>query len=158
MPEEKIYKNLIGKLFPPVEIIRGSIIILGIKNCSTCGRVFSGPGDICIECKKAEEKSFEVVYKYLRDYPKATLSEVAAITEVSEELISKFVREGRIKAVNLPITGSCIACGKSIDKGHYCVSCISKLKVATSQAKVDLDKKIMSNTNREGPLIKRLLE
>jgi len=104
-----------------------------------------GP-QICEVCKKQEEEDFEKVRKFLREFPGATIQEVSAATDVSPQLIYKFLRDGRIEvAQDSPIALLCENCGVRITSGRFCVNCSRKLAnemIATGKTLRDaLDKK-----------------
>lgn len=114
----------------------------GIKNCERCGKVFSSPRQLCDDCIKQEEKDFETVHHYLRDQPHASIEEVATMTKLDEDLIIKFIKQGRIKSDNINISeGSiCQRCGKETLRGNYCIKCLSLLKTETEEAADTLKK------------------
>lgn len=101
-----------------------------LRNCKRCRRIFTyvmGP-QVCEACKKQEEEDYEKVRKFLRDYPGATIQEVSAATEVSPQLIYKFLRDGRIEvAKDSPIALLCENCGVRITSGRFCINCSRKL-------------------------------
>lgn len=101
-----------------------------LRNCKRCKRIFMyamGP-QICEVCKKQEEEDFEKVRKFLREYPGATIQEVSAATEVSAQLIYKFLREGRLEvSKDSPIALLCENCGVRITSGRFCINCSRKL-------------------------------
>jgi len=104
-----------------------------------------GP-QICEACKKKEEEEYEKVRKFLREFPGATIQEVSAATDVSPQLIYKFLRDGRIEvAQDSPIALLCENCGVRITSGRFCVNCSRKLAnemIATGKTLRDaLDKK-----------------
>lgn len=99
-----------------------------LANCPQCGSLFvKTPGrSLCQACYRQEEKAFETVYRFLRkkENRSATLHVVVEETGVSEELILKFIRQGRIQLVNFPNLGyPCERCGKMIREGRLCFSC-----------------------------------
>lgn len=101
-----------------------------IRNCKRCKRIFTyvtGP-QLCEVCKKKDEEDYEKVRKFLRDYPGATIQEVAQATEVSQQLIYRFLRDGRLEvASDSPIALLCENCGVRITSGRFCVDCSKKL-------------------------------
>ena len=101
-----------------------------LKNCKRCKKIFMhavGP-QLCDLCKQKEEEDFEKVRKFLRDYPGATIQEVSKATEVSAQLIYRFLRDGRIEvAADSPIALLCENCGVRITSGRFCVNCSKKL-------------------------------
>ncbi|HOJ40820.1 MAG TPA: MerR family transcriptional regulator, partial [bacterium] len=75
-----------------------------------------------------EEEEYEKVRKFLREYPGATIQEVSQATEVSQQLIYKFLKEGRLEvATDSPIALLCENCGVRITSGRFCVNCSKRL-------------------------------
>lgn len=101
-----------------------------IRNCKRCRKIFTyitGP-QLCEVCRKQEEEEYEKVRKFLREYPGATIQEVSQATEVSQQLIYKFLKEGRLEvATDSPIALLCENCGVRITSGRFCVNCSKRL-------------------------------
>jgi len=101
-----------------------------IRNCRRCKKIFSyvtGP-QLCEVCKKIDEEEFEKVRKFLRDFPGATIQEVSQATEVSQQTIYRYLREGRLEvASDSPIALLCENCGVRITSGRFCVNCSKRL-------------------------------
>ena len=98
-----------------------------LSNCPKCNTLFVKTQfrSVCDACFKEEEKAYETVYKFLRkrENRKALLHEVVEGTGVDEDLILKFIRNGRIQLSNFPNLGyPCEKCGKSIREGRICDS------------------------------------
>lgn len=100
-----------------------------MRNCKKCGKVFTSLGDkICPDCKRAEDELFTKVKEYIYDHPRASIKEVAEETEVDEEIILRYMREGRIEVADDSLsTLTCEKCGKIIRTGKYCIDCQKKL-------------------------------
>ncbi len=103
-----------------------------LSNCPKCNTLFVKTQfrSVCDACTKEEEKAYETVYKFLRkrENRKALLHEVVEATGVDEDLILKFIRNGRIQLSNFPNLGyPCEKCGKSIREGRICGSCTSDI-------------------------------
>ncbi|RLQ96800.1 TIGR03826 family flagellar region protein [Falsibacillus albus] len=104
-----------------------------LTNCPTCGSIFvkSVFRDICEKCYKQEEKDYEKVYQFLkkRENRAATIPTIVGQTGVSEDLIHKFVRKGRLNVTHFPNLGyPCDKCGKIIQQGKLCADCSGELK------------------------------
>lgn len=103
-----------------------------LANCPRCDRVFVKEfRDICWDCYKQEEEAFQVVFTFLKDRKnrEATVNEIMEHTKVEEELIIKFVREGRLRPSEFPnLSYPCERCGTKIVIGKYCNNCITELK------------------------------
>jgi flagellar operon protein (TIGR03826 family) len=117
-----------------------------LANCQRCDKLFvKGVSSVCQDCRKEEERLFEKVYQFIRkkENRTATVPEVAAKTDVAEELIYKFVREGRLRPTIFPSLGyPCEQCATMIQKGKLCNSCQSSLVHDLEKAEQeDLNKK-----------------
>lgn len=105
-----------------------------LANCPKCGRLFvkqSSIRDVCDQCYKEEEKLFEKVYSFLRkrENRTATMAQVVEATGVSESLITKWIRVGRLQLVLFPNLGyPCESCGAMIREGQLCPKCRAKLQ------------------------------
>ncbi len=101
-----------------------------IKNCRRCRKIIMytmGP-QLCEDCKKLEEEEFQKVRKFVRDYPGATIQEVSAATEVPQNTIHKYLKDGRLEvAENSPIAIQCEKCGARIRSGRFCAQCSASL-------------------------------
>ena len=101
---------------------------MGMNNyikCPICGKMFLkiGNKNTCNSCGKQEEELFVVVKEYLRDFPNASVAEVTAQTEISEELIFDWIKQGRIENKGSTKSYSCEMCGKPIHVGKICRKC-----------------------------------
>lgn len=110
-----------------------------VRNCPECGRVFTYDGrrNLCPRCIENEEKQYALVRKYVKDNPGASITEVAEGTEVDEDLILRFLREGRLHSKGLEaanITSECARCGKQILTGRYCQDCLLKMAKELNKA------------------------
>jgi len=104
-----------------------------LVNCPSCGKIMvrNKFRDICPDCYKEEEKLFDTVYKYMRkrENRAATMPQVVEATGVSEELLLKFIKNGRIQITQFPNLGyPCDKCGTIIRTGKLCESCAAELK------------------------------
>lgn len=101
-----------------------------IKNCKRCRKIIMyamGP-QLCDDCKKLEEEEFNKVRKFVRDYPGASIQEVSAATEVSQNAILKYLKDGRLEvSEDSPIAIQCENCGARIRSGRFCGACSNTL-------------------------------
>ncbi|RAK19922.1 flagellar operon protein (TIGR03826 family) [Anoxybacillus vitaminiphilus] len=107
-------------------------------NCPRCGRLFikNRFRDVCEQCYREEEQLFEKVYQFLRkrENRTATMAQVVKETGVSERLIVKWIKAGRIKLVHFPNLGyPCEKCGKMIREGRICKECNMDLQKQLKQ-------------------------
>lgn len=103
---------------------------MNLRNCKECGKVFVYiKKDICPACLDKEDDMFDKVRDFLKDNPGAHITEVSEKTEVPEEKVIKFLREGRIVSGNAELTGLfCETCGAPISSGYTCAACREKLR------------------------------
>ncbi len=120
------------------------LVMAELVNCIRCGRAFlwTGGRKICPKCLEEEEKAFEKVYNYLRDNPRATIKEISEATDVDEDLILDFIRQGRIQLKFTDVAGKlrCKRCGAPISSGEYCPRCLKELERSLSQIRTELEK------------------
>ncbi|WP_010098538.1 TIGR03826 family flagellar region protein [Ornithinibacillus scapharcae] len=123
-----------------------------LANCSSCGNVFVKQlKDICKECYKKEEAAFQIVYDFLRQQRnrEATLTEVVEATGVEETLITKFIKENRLRTSMFPKLGyPCEKCGTMITTGKLCGSCSTELQNELSKLEA-IDKVAERNKETE---------
>lgn len=114
-----------------------------LAHCANCDKVFVKTiRTICQDCYKEEEKMFDKVYAFLRvkENRAATLEEVHKATEVPEQTIIRFVREGRLRTAEFKnLTYPCASCRSPITAGKLCKDCVdqieSDLEIAEREAK-----------------------
>lgn len=100
-----------------------------LANCQECGGLYQQVREkICPSCKKIREKEVNKVKKFLRKNPGASIVEVSEGTEIEEERILDFIRDGDIKLIEAPleIDLKCEVCGKTIPNGRKCPTCQEK--------------------------------
>ncbi len=104
---------------------------MDFKNCKECGKVFrsNGISKICPKCELEDGENYEKVKEYIYDHPGATLPEVSEKTDVSEERILYYLREGRLEIIGTSsMILDCERCGRGITTGRYCKECASELE------------------------------
>lgn len=104
-----------------------------LRNCPTCNDFFNYTGirDVCINCARKEEKMYEDVYRFLRrrENRAATIERIIEETGVTESLLHKWVRKGRLQPTMFPNLGyPCDNCGGLTTKGKLCVTCMNNLQ------------------------------
>ncbi|MZP29481.1 flagellar protein [Heliobacterium undosum] len=125
---------------------------MNVKNCPRCNRIFVPQGRrICPVCIREDEEKYERVRAFLRDHPGSTLLEVVTATEVDEDTVLQFIKEGRIESSDLRGPSlRCERCDAPIDSGKLCSSCQGALtkelqkaagSLKPSSAIMDRDKK-----------------
>lgn len=122
-----------------------------VRNCPECGRLFNYiRTNLCPVCIKKNEDEFQKVRIHLRDNPNISILDLVEQTEVEEDKIIQWIREGRIEARGLkesPI--KCAKCGAAIYSGTQCEKCnnelLSEITKAGQEMQSNLDKE------RSGP-------
>jgi flagellar operon protein (TIGR03826 family) len=101
-----------------------------LRKCPRCGNLFAYVAiPICDKCLQKEEDDFIKVRDYLRENPMSGLKETSKDTNVSEDLILHFLKEGRIVATTaFGEILTCERCGKPINSGRFCEKCIMELR------------------------------
>ena len=97
-----------------------------MANCRRCRKLFAKiDSPICDDCKKEEEKLFEEVKKYLRDFPNSTLSQISEATGMPLKKLVAYLREGRLEVASGELV--CRQCGAEIASGNFCNRCAAKM-------------------------------
>lgn len=104
-----------------------------LRDCPTCGEFFNYTGvrEVCAKCSLDEEKIYEVVYRFLRrrENRAATVERIVEATGVTESLLYKWVRKGRLQTALFPNLGyPCDNCGGLTSKGKLCESCTNTIQ------------------------------
>lgn len=111
-----------------------------VRNCPECGRLFNYiRTNLCPVCVKQAEEEFQKVRIHLRDNPNLSILDLAEETEVDEEKIIQWIREGRLESKGLkeaPL--KCASCGAGIYSGTHCETCAKDLAGEFSRASEEL--------------------
>ena len=104
-----------------------------LRDCPSCGEFFNYTGvrDVCAKCAMNEEKMYEEVFRFLRrrENRAATIERIVEVTGVTESLLHKWVRKGRLQPALFPNLGyPCDSCGKLTIKGKLCESCTTTIQ------------------------------
>ena len=95
--------------------------------CKTCGgvMVYEGVGEYrCEDCNFLDYDDYGKVRVFIEKHRGATAMEIESYTGVSQRIIRKLLRDGRIEvAENSKSFIHCERCGKNIRSGHYCQEC-----------------------------------
>ncbi len=67
--------------------------------------------------------------EYIYDNPDTNVVEVSEELEIDEDLILKWLRQGRLELKGEGVGYPCDRCGKSIKSGRFCDSCQNELKM-----------------------------
>ncbi len=99
---------------------------LNLKNCKECGRMFRAASRmqrLCERCRESEEKIFLKVREFIYDNPTTNVMEVSNEMDVDEELVLKWLREGRLQLKGEGVGYPCEKCGEQIQTGRFCATC-----------------------------------
>lgn len=110
---------------------------MDVRNCRNCGRLFNylGGMPICPACKQVLEDKFIQVRDYIRENPKASISQISSDNDVPMQQIHQWIREERLEfAEDSPIKINCEICGAPIRTGRYCEKCKKDLTVNLQDA------------------------
>nr|WP_246861245.1 TIGR03826 family flagellar region protein [Bacillus sp. REN3] len=104
-----------------------------MTNCPQCGEIFvkNKFRDTCEKCWKAEQDAYDTVSKFIkkRENRTASILQVEEGTGVSEELILKFIKTGKLQIAQFPNLGyPCDKCGSIIRQGKLCSKCAGEIK------------------------------
>lgn len=117
-----------------------------IRNCPQCGKVFTFiRTNMCPECQQKDEECFKKVRSYIAMHPGANMLTVSEETEVSEDKIMRYMREGRITSKNLEmkVDFHCEVCGDIITSGRICSACMQKLSSGLKKSILEENKKVL---------------
>lgn len=129
-----------------------------IKNCKKCNRIFQylTGAQLCQACKDIEEDEFQKIKQYLKENPKASMTEVSETLDISIEKITKFLRDGRLEvSVDSAIKLECEGCGKSIITGRYCQNCAGRIEGDLRGASRDLQRRSVEMPNHVMKYLKK---
>lgn len=104
-----------------------------LKHCPTCGEFFNYTGlrEVCGKCAMDEEKMYETVYRFLRkrENRAANIDRIVEATGVTEALLHRWVRKGRLQPALFPNLGyPCDKCGALTASGKLCAKCTDEIK------------------------------
>lgn len=103
-----------------------------IKNCFRCRKLFVPLTDrsstrYCIDCMEKENSEYIKVRNYLLEFPNSGIEDLSMATGVSEEIIIKFLKEGKIEITSENCILNCEKCLAPIKSGRYCPECTRQL-------------------------------
>lgn len=103
-----------------------------LKNCPECGKLYvHTERSLCPECVRREDDHFELVRRFLRDEPEATVGRITEATGVAETVVLRLLRHGRLTLPEgSPIGLYCERCDAPIAAGRLCTGCRKELAAA----------------------------
>lgn len=104
-----------------------------LRECPVCKDYFNYTGirDICHKCALKEDELYQIVYRFLRkrENRAANVDRIVEATGVSQDLLYKWVRKGRLHPAVFPNLGyPCDNCGHLTTKGKLCEKCQNSIK------------------------------
>jgi flagellar operon protein (TIGR03826 family) len=122
-----------------------------VQNCPGCGKIFvRSLREVCQDCFKKEEADFQTVYQFIRkkENRMASREEVEEVTGVKGEVITKFIKKGRLHLQAFPnLTYPCESCGKAIREGRICEAC--KANITKGLGRIESEKNFVSRKRKE---------
>ena len=113
---------------------------MSIASCKRCGKLFHKVTlNICPECVRKEEAMFDEIKLFLRTHDNASISEVVEALNIEEELVVKFLRDGRLIA-SKKMTYPCEGCGQPIQTGKFCPDCLNNRLSTVNELKDSIAK------------------
>lgn len=110
---------------------------MDVRNCKMCGKLFNymNGRPICAGCKAKLEEKFQEVKEYIRNNPKASLTEISEDNDVSAAQIKQWIREERLIFTEDSMVGlECEKCGGMIRTGRFCEKCKANMSNDLSNA------------------------
>ncbi|NLY74105.1 MAG: MerR family transcriptional regulator [Firmicutes bacterium] len=112
---------------------------MDVRNCKRCGKIYNYTGSaVCNNCLRQEQEDFEKVREYLFQHPNSSAAEVSEAVGVELKVISRFLKEGRLEADYIKMSGddglACEKCGNPVTSGRFCENCIREMQADFSKA------------------------
>lgn len=108
-------------------------------NCPICGKLYmKNAARMCPACLEKEEEYEKIVTAYIKDHRRCTVEEVHEATGVKESVIYRMIKSGRIQECE-DLGYPCEQCGKIINKGRLCKSCMDSFVTQVKEMKTKED-------------------
>ncbi len=102
---------------------------MDIRNCKRCGGLYNFNGTaVCNNCAKQEQEDFDTIRDYLFEHPNSTAPEISQATKIDMKIISRFLKEGRLRYEGKEGVLNCERCGETIETGRFCKNCLQELQ------------------------------
>ncbi|GHU90327.1 hypothetical protein FACS1894202_09950 [Clostridia bacterium] len=127
---------------------------MDFRTCRTCGKIFAykGGGHQCPDCIKEEDRKFVLVRNYMFENPTAGLDDLCEACDVSDDTVTRWLREGRLIAREGAPLLKCSKCGTPIAGGMYCQKCSDVFAAQMGGAAADMRRSIeKANERVSGP-------
>lgn len=113
-----------------------------IDTCIKCGNLFKGHGgSICFKCKREEDQLVLEIRNLIRRKPDASADMICDEVNISVDLLSRLIDEGRIVMKQAESPLSCHICNQKISRGRICSSCAGDLSDGFETTEVPKSKK-----------------
>lgn len=112
-------------------INNNTLSMLNFRNCKRCGKPFSTALNytICPKCMDEEAKRFDRTRDFIYSNPGSTEVEIVSNCDITADELARWIREEKIVlSEESPISYPCEACGKRIQRGHFCLDCKVQLQ------------------------------
>lgn len=107
-----------------------------IVTCEECDKIFIKKTVLlCPSCEQEHEEKFHIVRTFINEKENysSTMSEVVEATGVDEGLITRWIKEGRLRVVHLKnLNYECESCGALTNTGRVCRGCASRYQTLFS--------------------------
>ncbi|MGE5605494.1 MAG: MerR family transcriptional regulator [Bacteroidota bacterium] len=111
---------------------------MDIRNCKRCGSIYNYNGSaVCNNCAKQEQEDFDKVREYLFEHPNSPAAEISQAIGVEIKVISRFLKEGRLRLEGEKGSDSlltCEKCGQTINSGRFCENCLQEIQTGFKKA------------------------
>ncbi len=147
-------------LWPLAEDENLEVLVMEVRNCRKCGRIFNYVVGmpICPACRERIEEKFQEVKEYIRENKGAGIPEISKVCEVETSQIHQWIREERLVfADDSPIGINCENCNATIKTGRFCERCkatmVNNLKSSIQKPKVQ---PVVHKDTKENPRMRYL--
>jgi flagellar operon protein (TIGR03826 family) len=108
-----------------------------VQNCPNCKTIFrKTTWPICQDCKNKMENELSKCTEYIRRNRQTTMSQLVDNTGVSEQNITKYIRDAKIFIGEIPnLSYPCDLCEAGIRKGNLCYDCRVKINTDIEKMK-----------------------
>jgi flagellar operon protein (TIGR03826 family) len=129
-----------------------------VQNCPNCNNLFrKTTWPICQDCKTEMENELSKCTEFIRRNRQTTMSQLIEQTGVSEQNITKYIRDAKIFIGDVPnLSYPCELCEADIRKGNLCHNCRMKINTDIEKMKrqEELDREKFKKENQASFKIK----
>lgn len=111
-----------------------------LASCPVCGQLYmKGVIQMCPKCLAQEEENERIVAEYVDDHSRCTVEEVHKVTGIKESVIYRMIENGRLQECE-NLQYPCQQCGKIINKGRLCKTCMESFLDQVKEMKAKEEK------------------